>query len=48
MFRKFGLIGAENLVLVDCLLGILSFVVIAAGGILIGLVFALIVSLATR
>lgn len=48
MFRKFGLIGVENLNLMDFLLGILSFVVIAAGGILIGLVFALIVSIATR
>lgn len=48
MFRKFSLIGSKNLIPIDYLFGILSFVVIAVGGIFIGLVFAVIVSLATR
>jgi ABC-type long-subunit fatty acid transport system fused permease/ATPase subunit len=48
MFLKFTLIGEANLTAGDYLAGVASFLVIAFGGILIGLIFAVIVSLATR
>lgn len=48
MFNKFTLIGEENLQPSDYIQGGLSFFVIALGGVLIGTVFALIVSLLTK
>nr|CAD2196696.1 unnamed protein product [Meloidogyne enterolobii] len=48
MFRKFTLIGVNNLAVFDYIAGIFSFVVIALGGTLIGLFFAFFVSILTR
>ena len=48
MFRKFTLIGMENLVLLDYVAGACSFFVIAFGGTLIGVAFAFLVSILTR
>jgi sodium/hydrogen exchanger-like protein 3 len=48
MFRKFILIGEANLRPTDFIAGIGSFLVIALGGIAIGLAFALLASLATK
>lgn len=48
MFRKFTLIGADHLSLSDYLAGMASFAVIALGGTLIGLLFALLASILTR
>lgn len=48
MFKKFHNIGEENLVFIDYAAGTLSFFVIALGGVLIGLVFAFIVSFVTK
>ena len=41
-------IGEDNLKPLDYLAGVASFLVIALGGVLIGLIFSIIVSLATR
>lgn len=48
MFRKFTLIGMENLVLLDFVAGACSFFVIAFGGTFIGVAFAFVVSILTR
>jgi len=48
MFRKFTVIGQENLIAVDYVAGLLSFFVIGVGGVCIGLFFAVLVSLITR
>lgn len=48
MFREFALIGQTNLNAFDYIQGIISFLFISFGGILIGLLFAIIASIATR
>lgn len=48
MFRKYTLIGGEDLKTLDYILGIASFFYIAIGGILTGLLFALLVSFITK
>jgi hypothetical protein len=48
MFRKFTLIGLDKISTTDYLLGAASFFVIAFGGILIGLVFALLACIITK
>ncbi|KAL3077285.1 hypothetical protein niasHS_013274 [Heterodera schachtii] len=48
MFRKFTLIGVDQLALADYLAGVGSFVVISFGGALTGLFFAFFVSILTR
>lgn len=48
MFRKFIAIGESNLQCMDYLAGIGSFVVIALGGVLIGLLFAVLACIATK
>ena len=48
MFRKFTDIGSENLKAIDFIAAGGSFFVIAIGGILIGLVYAILVSLITK
>lgn len=48
MFRKFTLIGVDQLSLADYLAGVGSFVVISFGGALTGLFFAFFVSILTR
>ncbi|CAD6196556.1 unnamed protein product [Caenorhabditis auriculariae] len=48
MFKSFALVGSEHLSISDYLTGGLSFFVVALGGAAIGLIFALITSLATK
>uniref|UniRef100_A0A914Z9U9 Sodium/hydrogen exchanger n=1 Tax=Panagrolaimus superbus TaxID=310955 RepID=A0A914Z9U9_9BILA len=48
MFKKFNDIGEENVIYIDYIAGGCSFFVIALGGVLIGIVFALIVSFITK
>ena len=48
MFRKFILIGEQNLLLMDFVAGVGSFFVIALGGVIIGLSFAVLAALATK
>lgn len=48
IFRSFSEIGAENLIPMDYLAGGISFFVVALGGVVIGLVWALIVSFTTK
>lgn len=48
MFRKLIEIGLERIEISDFLLGIISFFVIAIGGIFIGLVYGFIVSFVTK
>ncbi|KAL3082889.1 hypothetical protein niasHS_010691 [Heterodera schachtii] len=48
MFRKFIAIGEPNLEAMDYAAGVASFLVIAVGGVLIGLLFSLITCIATK
>uniref|UniRef100_A0AC35TI06 Sodium/hydrogen exchanger n=1 Tax=Rhabditophanes sp. KR3021 TaxID=114890 RepID=A0AC35TI06_9BILA len=48
LFQQFQLIGVDNLNTTDLVMGALSFPVIALGGILIGVVFALVTSWITK
>jgi len=48
MFEKFSVIGLENIVAVDVVKGVLSFVVVLLGSALIGLICGLVGSLSTR
>uniref|UniRef100_A0A914DQY2 Sodium/hydrogen exchanger n=2 Tax=Acrobeloides nanus TaxID=290746 RepID=A0A914DQY2_9BILA len=48
MFSKFSVIGESNIVPTDYLLGMLSFFVISLGGAFIGIIFAMLVSIATK
>lgn len=42
------MIGADNLIIRDYLFGVLSFVIIAVGGIAVGLIFALVSAFLTK
>lgn len=48
MFKKFIEIGMERIEISDFMLGVMSFFVIAIGGVIIGLVFGFIVSFITK
>ncbi|KJH43584.1 sodium/hydrogen exchanger 3 [Dictyocaulus viviparus] len=48
MFKSFTLIGVENLKPIDYGAGVLSFFVVACGGVIVGLIAAFIVSLITK
>lgn len=48
MLRKFVLIGTENLIPVDFVAGGLSFFPISFGGVFMGIIFAILVSLLTK
>ncbi|XP_042329531.1 sodium/hydrogen exchanger 3 [Sceloporus undulatus] len=48
VFESFVSIGAENVTVVDCVKGVVSFFVVSLGGTLIGVVFAFLLSLVTR
>lgn len=48
IFLSFSEIGASNIIAVDVLAGVGSFFVIAFGGVLVGMVFAVITAFSTR
>ncbi|KAM9307690.1 sodium/hydrogen exchanger 3 [Gastrophryne carolinensis] len=48
VFDSFVAIGGENVTGVDCVKGVVSFLVVSIGGTLIGIIFAYILSLVTR
>ena len=48
MFRKFLLIGIDNLSFWHFIAGCASFLIISIGGLFIGLLFAIVASLATK
>ena len=48
MFDSFAKIGQENIIVVDVVLGILSFFVVALGGVLIGIIFGVIACFTTK
>lgn len=48
MFKKFTLIGPENLLPIDYIAGGVSFFAIGLGGAAIGLVYAVVVSFITK
>ncbi|CAF3848202.1 unnamed protein product, partial [Rotaria sordida] len=48
MFDSFAKIGQENIIPVDIVLGVLSFFVVALGGVLIGIIFGVIACFTTK
>lgn len=48
IFLGFSQIGGENVIAVDIVSGVMSFFVVALGGVLVGVIFALVISFTTR
>lgn len=48
LFDGLSEVGGENIIAVDVVLGAASFLVVALGGVLIGIIFGVLASLATK
>jgi NhaP-type Na+/H+ or K+/H+ antiporter len=48
IFLSFSAIGAPNIIAIDVVAGVGSFFVIALGGVLVGMIFAVIIAFTTR
>ena len=48
IFASYAEIGQENIIVVDVVLGVTSFFVVALGGVLIGILFGILASITTK